>query len=55
VPISEMLWPPKNSRKFRCRSDRQACEMPASLAGGDGVDVALALTTFYFARFAAAF
>src|SRR6185437_5952509 len=26
VPISEMLCPPKNSRKFRCRSARHVCE-----------------------------
>ena len=26
VPISEMLWPPKKSRKLRWRSARHACE-----------------------------
>ena len=28
VPISEMLWPPKKSRKLRCLSARHACEKP---------------------------
>ncbi len=32
VPISEMLCPPKNNRKLRCRRARQACESP-SLCG----------------------
>ena len=26
VPISEMLWPPKKRRKFRCLSARHACD-----------------------------
>ena len=29
VPMSEMLWPAKKSRKLRCRSARHACEIPA--------------------------
>src|SRR5580698_7166345 len=28
VPISEMVWPPKNSLKLRCRSARHTCEAP---------------------------
>jgi hypothetical protein len=28
VPISEMLCPPKKSRKLRCRSARHACDAP---------------------------
>jgi hypothetical protein len=55
VPINEMLCPPKNRRKFRWRSDRQACEIPVSFAGGEDVEVAPALTAFYFARISAGF
>lgn len=33
VPISEMLWPPKKSRKLRWRRARQACEAPPNLRG----------------------
>jgi hypothetical protein len=29
VPMSEIVCPPKNSRKLRCRNARQAYEMPA--------------------------
>src|ERR1700691_6147663 len=29
VPMSEIVWPPKNSRKLRCRNERHACAMPA--------------------------
>ena len=28
VPMSEMVWPPKNSLKLRCRNARQMCDAP---------------------------
>jgi hypothetical protein len=34
VPTSEIVCPPKNNLKFRCRNARQACETPSSASGG---------------------
>ena len=39
VPMSEMVCPPKNSRKLRCRSARHACDTP----GAASVFIALSL------------
>jgi hypothetical protein len=47
VPISEMLWPPKYKRKFRCRSDRHAREMPGLLTEEEVVEEISALTRFH--------
>jgi len=44
-----MLWPPKYNRKFRCRSDRQARDIPGLLIETEGVGEISALTGFYFA------
>ena len=35
VPMSEMLWPPKKSRKLRWRKARHACEKSRG-TGGEG-------------------
>jgi hypothetical protein len=37
VPMSEIVCPPKNSRKLRCRNARHACDMPAVSVGGVGL------------------
>jgi hypothetical protein len=37
VPMSEIVCPPKNSRKLRCRSARHACDMPAVSVRGVGL------------------
>jgi len=49
VPIKEMLCPLKYSRKFRCRSERQAREMPGLVTTEEFLGKVSRLTTFYCA------
>jgi hypothetical protein len=56
VPMSEMLWPPKKRRKFRCLSARHACDAPeASVVSPRALSSLVFKGTLFPAKFACDF